>query len=269
MRTGRLTIFCLLMSVFSTSAGQPIARFQSVLGNFDVLLDPIAAPRTVANFTSYANRAAYDSTIIHRSTTKNPFDIQIVQGGGFQLVSNTLPPIPTDPPIPLEAGKTNARGTLAMARTTAPDSATSQWYFNVTDNPDLDFEYAVFGRVLGRGQDVINAMGSVETYDLRLALNNGALGQMPLFTPDLLVSDLVLISAIRVAPFAITNITRTGTNTELRWTTLSTNTPVRVERTTDLIAGSWTAVGSNLTTGIFTDANPPTNAVFYRVVVEP
>ena len=269
MKTGPLTTLCLLMGAILAPAGQPIARFQSVLGDFDVLLDPVAAPRSVVNFTSYANRGAYDRTIIHRSTTKNPFDIQIVQGGGFQLVGNTLPPIPTDPPIPLEAGRTNARGTLAMARTTAPDSATSQWYFNVTDNPDLDFDYAVFGRVLGRGQAVINAMGSVETYDKRLALNNGALGQMPLFGPDLLITDLVLIGAIRVAPFAITNITRTGNNTELRWTSLSTNTPVRVERTTDLADGSWTTIASNLTTGIFTDTNLPTGTAFYRVAAEP
>ena len=105
------------------------------MGDFDVLLDSIAAPRSVDNFSAYANRGAYDVTIIHRSTTYNPLDIQIVQGGGFELVGNTLPPIPSDPPIPLEAGRANALGTLAMARTSDPDSATSQWFFNVDRQP--------------------------------------------------------------------------------------------------------------------------------------
>lgn len=268
MKAGLFLAFCLMMGACSVHAGPPVARFQSVLGEFDVLLDPVAAPISVTNFASYANRGAYDNTIIHRSTTKNPFDIQIIQGGGFQLVTNTLVPVLTDPPISLEAGKPNTRGTLAMARTTDPDSATSQWYFNVTDNPGLDFSYAVFGRVLGRGQDVIDAMGSVETYDKILALNNGAFGQMPLFGPDLLITNLVLIDAIRVAPFAITNLTHTNNATEIRWTQLSTNTPVRVERATDLAAGTWTTVSSNNTNGIFQDTNAPTGGAFYRVVTE-
>ena len=269
MKAGLFLATVFLTSTMVSYAGPPVARFQSVLGNFDVLLDPVAAPQSVENFSAYANRSAYDRSIIHRSTTKNPFDIQIVQGGGFQLVGNTLPPIPSDPPIPLEAGKTNARGTLAMARTTAPDSATSQWYFNVTDNPDLDFDYAVFGRALGRGQDVINAMGSVETYDKRLALNNGAFGQMPLFGPNLLVSDLVLINTIRVEPFSITKITHNGTETELRWTPLSANTPVRIERATDIAARNWTVIATNLTGGTFIDTNSPTGAAHYRLVTEP
>ena len=250
------------------AGGPPVARFQSVLGDFDVLLNPAAAPISVANFTIYANRGAYDITLIHRSTTKNPFDIQIVQGGGFELVGTFLEPVATDPPIPLEAGLVNARGTLAMARTLEPNSATSQWYLNVTDNRELDLSYAVFGRTIGRGQSVIDSMGVVPTYDKRADLQNGAFGQLPLFGPELFIDNLILIESVRVAPFAITNFTRSGNTAELRWQALSTNTPIRVERSTDL-SGPWTAIATNLISGSFTDTNAPSGAAFYRLVTEP
>jgi len=245
-------------------AGPPIARFQSVLGNFDALLDPATAPVSVANFTAYADRGEYDSTFIHRSTTYTD-NIQIVQGGGFGLISNVITPVPTDPPIPLEAGLPNSRGTLAMARTSDPNSATSQWYFNLSNNTGLDFNYAVFGRVLGGGQSVIDAMGSVPVYDVSLQLG---FPELPLLQMSLEPESLVLIYSIRVTPFAITNFTRTANTTELRWQALSSNTPVRVERATNL-NGPWTSVVTKLTTGVFTDTNTPAGSAFYRIVIEP
>jgi cyclophilin family peptidyl-prolyl cis-trans isomerase len=208
------------------------------------------------------NRGAYDVSIIHRSTTYNPLDIQIVQGGGFELVGNTLPPIPGDPPIPLEAGRANALGTLAMARTSDPDSATSQWFFNVTDNPGLDFNYAVFGSVLGAGQNVIEAIGAVPVYNASAQLGP-VFGQLPLLT-----DSLVLINSVRVAPFAITSLTHASDAVEISWTPLSTNSPVRVERREKLRDGTWSVVSSNNTTGIFHDTNAPTGSAFYRVVTE-
>ena len=267
-RLALILAFCTLLCG-SATAGPPIARFQSALGDFDVLLDPVAAPVSVANFAAYANRGAYDTTIIHRSTTKNPADIQIVQGGGFELVSNMLVPVTTDPPILLEAGMSNSRGTLAMARTPDPNSATSQWYFNIANNTGLDFDYAVFGQTLGVGQSVLDAIGAVPTYDKRLQLQDGAFGQLPLFGPDLFIQNLVFITSVRVEPFAITNITRTNNTTELRWTAFSTNTPVRVERTTDLVAAPWTAIATNLTSSIFSDTNAPARGAYYRIVTEP
>jgi cyclophilin family peptidyl-prolyl cis-trans isomerase len=247
--------------------GPPVARFQSVLGDFDVLLNPSSAPLSVTNFASYANRGSYDSTIIHRSTTYNPDSIQIVQGGGFELVGNSIEPVVTDPPIPLEGGAANARGTLAMARANDPNSATSQWFFNLTNNTGLDFNYAVFGRVLGPGLSVVDAIGKLTVYDA-----SGSLGpvftELPLFADALQAQNLVLINSVRVEPFAITNFLRVGNTAELRWTALSTNTPVRVERSTDL-TGPWTAIATNLTTGSFTDTNVPSSAAFYRLVTEP
>jgi peptidyl-prolyl cis-trans isomerase A (cyclophilin A) len=265
----RILLPLLLVTPLTASvlAGPPIARFQSVLGDFDVLLDPSAAPISVTNFASYANRGAYDSTIIHRSTTYNPASIQIVQGGGFALVGNNIDQVPPDPPIPLEAGVANTRGTIAMARTADPDSATSQWYFNVTDNPGLDFNYAVFGRVLGAGQNVIDAIGAVTVYNASTDLGP-AFGELPLFGPALTVQNLVLINAVRVGNFAITNVTRNAAAVEIRWTPLSTNTPVRVERTTDLAGEPWTTIASNTTTGVFIDTTAPTRGAYYRVVAE-
>ena len=268
MKSRLLTIVCLLLSTFfPVSAASPVARFESVLGDFDVVLDPIVAPRSVDNFSAYANRGAYDASIIHRSTTYNPIDIQIVQGGGFELVGNTLPAIPSDPPIPLEAGRLNALGTLAMARTSDPDSATSQWFFNVTDNPGLDFNYAVFGSVLGTGQSVIEAIGAVPVYNASVQLGP-VFGQLPLLSPSLSVDYLVLINKVRVAPFAITSLTHAADAVEIRWTPLSTNSPVRVERREKLGHGTWSVVSSNNTTGIFHDTNAPTGSAFYRVVTE-
>ena len=267
MKSRLLTIVCLLLSTFPASADPLVARFESNMGDLDVLLDPIAAPRSVDNFSAYANRGAYDVTIIHRSTTYNRLDIQIVQGGGFELVGNTLPPIPSDPPIPLEAGRANALGTLAMARTSDPDSATSQWFFNVTDNPGLDFNYAVFGSVLGAGQNVIEAIGAVPVYDASIALGP-VYGQLPLLADSTSIDSLVLINKIRVEPFTITSLTHTSAAIEIRWTALSTNSPVRVERRENLGQGSWTVVSSNNTDGIFRDTNAPTGHAFYRLVIE-
>lgn len=241
-----------------------MARFESVLGDFDVLLNPASAPVSVANFTAYADRGDYDNTFIHRSTTYTD-NIQIVQGGGFGLISNAIAPVPTDPPIPLEAGLPNSRGTLAMARTSDPNSATSQWYFNLSNNTGLDFNYAVFGRVLGGGQSVIDAMGSVPVYDVSLQLG---FPELPLLQPSLEPESLVFIDSVRVEPFAITNFTRSGKTAELRWQALSTNTPIRVERATDL-TGPWTTIATNLILGLFTDTNAPSGSAFYRLVTEP
>jgi len=252
-----------LLAQLAFAGGPPVARFQSVLGDFDVLLNPVATPISVATFTAYANRGAYDATIIHRSTTYDPAQIQIVQGGGFELVGNSIEPVATDPPIPLEAGVANSRGTLAMARTSDPNSATSQWFFNLTNNSGLDFDYAVFGRVLGPCISVVDAIGDVGVYNF-----GSVFAELPLFGPDPVVQNLILVNSVRVAPFAITNFTRSGNIAELRWQALSTNTPVRVERATDL-TGPWTAIATNLITGSFTDTNAPARSAFYRLVTEP
>lgn len=250
------------------AASPMIAKFSTVLGDFEVLLRQDAAPVSVANFISYADEGRYDSTIFHRSTTYNPANIQIVQGGGFALSGETLSPVETHPPIVLEAVLPNLRGTIAMARTSEPDSAMSEWYFNVTDNPALDGSYAVFGSIIGSGGlSVLDALGAVTVYNASSALGS-AFSEMPLLESSLEVENLVLVQNVAVVPFSITKIEKVDEGVKIDWTALSTNTPVRVERTENLVSGNWEAVSTNNRTATFTDANAPASAAFYRVVTE-
>jgi len=135
------------------------------------LYDDIA-PIAVDNFLNYANSGAYDGTFIHRSIPGF-----VVQGGGFVFDPNDggffdtgTSHIPTDPPILNEFNLSNTRGTLAMAKVAGdPDSATSEWFFNVADNSGvppngLDFQnggFTVFGQVLGNGMDIIDAVNAL------------------------------------------------------------------------------------------------------------
>ena len=176
-------------------------RFDTNFGIFDVeLYDIPAMETTVANFLAYVDAGVYDSTIIHRSTTYNPSDIQIIQGGGFVLQGNAINPVSTFPPIPLQALYSNTRGTIAMARTSDPNSATSGWFFNVTNNTALNGGYAVFGSVIdAAGLSVIDEMAAVKVYDARPQLG-GAFSELPLTAPELEVGSLVMINSITRVP---------------------------------------------------------------------
>jgi peptidyl-prolyl cis-trans isomerase A (cyclophilin A) len=141
---------------------QPRVEFTTTLGRFVVQLDPARAPKTVANFLDYVKSGFYNGTIFHRVIPGF-----MVQGGGF---TPDMEQKPTRAPIPLESqnGLHNLRGTIAMARTADPNSATSQFFINVVDNPSLDYPrpdgygYAVFGKVVS-GMDVIDKIVSVPT----------------------------------------------------------------------------------------------------------
>jgi|PlaIllAssembly_1097288.scaffolds.fasta_scaffold58442_2 cyclophilin family peptidyl-prolyl cis-trans isomerase len=145
---------------------QPTVRLATTLGNIDLELDPEKAPVTVNNFLNYVNSGFYNNTIFHRVIAEF-----VIQGGGYSPgTPNPVPKTPTQPAIKLESnnGLANVRGSLAMARTSDPDSATSQYYINVVDNPALDYKsaeepgYAVFGRVTA-GLDVVDAISVVPT----------------------------------------------------------------------------------------------------------
>ena len=127
-------------------------------------LDEQKAPKTVANFVSYVNKGHYDGTIFHRV-----IDGFMIQGGGF---GPGMDQKPTDQTIENEAnnGLKNDRYTVAMARTSAPHSASAQFFINVADNDFLNHKsptpqgwgYAVFGKVVG-GQDVVDRIKGVAT----------------------------------------------------------------------------------------------------------
>ncbi len=142
-------------------AGNSLIRFETSHGGFTVELYPEEASVTVENFLAYVDDGFFDGTIFHRIVPGF-----VIQGGGLdaQFGSKT-----TREPIRNEAknGLKNLRGTLSMARTSAIDSATSQFFVNLADNAFLDhsardFGYAVFGRVT-EGMDTIDAIARLAT----------------------------------------------------------------------------------------------------------
>jgi len=209
MAAQRLTPALAILGCCMGFAARPViaatfVRFDTSLGVFDVeLYDVPQMESTVANFINYVDAGLYVNTIIHRSTTYNPAGIQIVQGGGFVLQGSTLNPVATFSPISLQAIYSNVRGTIAMARTADPNSATSGWYFNVTDNTALDSNYAVFGSVVNTtenpGMLVIDAMAAVPSYDTSTQLGP-SFAELPLTAPSLEIGSLVIINSVTVVP---------------------------------------------------------------------
>jgi len=155
-----------LLAAAAADAGAQAAAPRVVLstseGDITLELNPAKAPKSVENFLAYVKGGHYDGTIFHRV-----IDGFMIQGGGF---TPDMKQKPTRAPIPLESknGLKNERGTIAMARTSVPDSATSQFFINVVDNPRLDYPnpdgngYAVFGKVVA-GMDVVDKIRTVPT----------------------------------------------------------------------------------------------------------
>lgn len=145
-------------------AANPKVELRTTLGTIVIDLYPENAPKTVENFLQYVKDGFYDDTIFHRVIPGF-----MTQGGGF---TRNLQQKPTRPAIRNEAGNglRNAIGTVAMARTKDPHSATAQFFINVADNDFLDFKspdengygYTVFGRV-SSGMDVVQKMLQVPT----------------------------------------------------------------------------------------------------------
>jgi peptidyl-prolyl cis-trans isomerase A (cyclophilin A) len=131
------------------------------MGNIRIALDESRAPITVKNFLAYVRAGHYDGTVFHRVIPGF-----MIQGGGMDA---TMTEKPTRPPLKNEAANKlrNDRGTIAMARTAEPNSATAQFFINVKNNASLDYGiggagYAVFGTVIG-GMDVVDRIVAVPT----------------------------------------------------------------------------------------------------------
>lgn len=144
-------------------AQNPRVLLETTKGDIEVELFEKEAPVTVANFLSYVKKGHYDGTIFHRV-----IDNFVVQGGGM---TTDMKEKPTSDPIENEAGNglKNERMTLSMARTSAPHSATSQFYINLKYNRPLDrkysqdnFGYCVFGKVI-KGEEVVDQIAKVKT----------------------------------------------------------------------------------------------------------
>ena len=151
-----------LMALALPALAQKV-RLSTTAGDIVVEMEAEKAPKTVANFMQYVRAGHYDGTVFHRV-----IETFMIQGGGYKA---DLSEKPVRAPIPLESrtGLSNVRGTLAMARTGIPDSATSQFFVNVVDNLFLDQPnsrdgngYAVFGKVVD-GMDVVDKIRAMPT----------------------------------------------------------------------------------------------------------
>ncbi|MDF0604971.1 peptidylprolyl isomerase [Neisseriaceae bacterium TC5R-5] len=142
----------------------PVVEMITSKGNIEITLDSAKAPKTVENFLAYAKAGHYDGTVFHRI-----IDGFMIQGGGFDT---KLSQKATKAPIANEGsnGLKNTIGTIAMARTADPNSATSQFFINLSNNDFLNYKsatpqgagYAVFGKVT-QGMDIVNRIAKVRT----------------------------------------------------------------------------------------------------------
>jgi len=157
----------------SAQAANPIVVMETSQGPIKIELFEDKAPETVKNFLAYVDDKHYDGTIFHRV-----IGTFMIQGGGYTADKKEKP---SKPPIKNESanGVSNSRGTIAMARETAPDSATCEFYINVVDNPRLDrakakdgVGYCVFGKVV-EGMDTVDKIKNVRTGEGTLETKSG------------------------------------------------------------------------------------------------
>jgi len=155
-------VFTVSLLTSGIALANPKVEFKTTMGNFVVELDSVKAPKTTANFINYVNSGFYNGTIFHRV-----IDGFMIQGGGF---TPDLVQKPTNAPVVSEAqnGLKNQTYTIAMARTSDPDSATAQFFINVKDNEGLNYPnamgngYTVFGKVIS-GTQTIDAIRKIPT----------------------------------------------------------------------------------------------------------
>jgi cyclophilin family peptidyl-prolyl cis-trans isomerase len=169
---------------------------ETPFGELEIELFAEQTPQTVANFLTYVNSGAYADSFIHRSVRDF-----IIQGGGFTWENDTTVAIPTNPPVINEPGILNTRGTIAMAKLGGdPNSATSQWFINVEDNPSLDSSnggFTVFGRVIGDGMAIVDQINNLQIWNA-----GSPFGEIPLIDypgqGNIMTEHLVLIDINQV-----------------------------------------------------------------------
>ena len=155
-------------AAMAATASAPRVQFKTSMGNFTVEVYPDKAPKTVANFLQYVKDGFYSGTQFHRVIPGF-----MIQGGGMDASFKekaTRAPVPIESEQSVKAGLTNGVGTVSMARTSDPNSASAQFFINVADNKRLDFRspdragygYTVFGKVIA-GMDVVDKIAATPT----------------------------------------------------------------------------------------------------------
>ena len=158
----------------------PVVRMATVLGNIDVEVLTTETPLNAANFLNYVNSGEYNGTFIHRSVSGF-----VIQGGGYYVTSSgEVPHIAVNAAVTGEHVRSNTVGTLALALSTGPDTGTSEWFFNLADNTQLDGTddggpFTVFARVIEGDMTTVNDIAALPVVDLSTALNNAALNTVP------------------------------------------------------------------------------------------
>ncbi len=174
-----VTILWLSITVATPASAGTIVRVSTTIGDYSIELLDESAPLTVQNFLNYVNRNDYNGIYLHRVV-----DNFVVQGGAFrfQLFEGPVE-IQQDPPVPNEFGASNVRGTVAMAKIEGqPDSATNQWFVNLSDNLNLDGingGFTVFGNVLGNGMIILDAIDELPKVSLGVRASDA-----PFWTPE-------------------------------------------------------------------------------------
>jgi len=159
---------------FSSSVNATIVEFQTSEGNIQVNLFDQSTPRTVENFLQYVDEQHYTTSVIHRVAPDF-----VVQGGGFTFEGDwPLTRLVTNAAVINEPVYSNVKGTIAMAKSADPNSATDQWFFNLADNAsNLDLQnegFTVFGQVIGDGMATIEKIAKLNL------CNNGGLTGIPM-----------------------------------------------------------------------------------------
>ena len=203
-----------LPELFRDNDTSEAVRIETTGGDLEVILYPEAAPATVSNFLNYVDAGAYSDVIFHRSVTAG---LSIVQAGIFRpgpsLAVDEYISIDLDPAIINEPGISNIRGTIAPAKTSNPNSATSQWFFNTIDNVNLDSPsnsggFSVFGRASLPTLPVLDSLQGLPTGNYTVPINGvqQTLNDWPTLTPpvgsvpDFDTELLQIRSAFRINP---------------------------------------------------------------------